>query len=99
MKGRSCSPLGSCLCLPTNKTNKPKKKGDSNYHDQFDAKYTQIALVVYVDGLTAGVDLDCPETKQFYDKFVSNMRSSFIIEDRGICDSMLGCKIDYHSGA
>ena len=63
--------------------------------DDFDAVYTQIALVVYVDDLTVRVDLKCAETKAIYDKFVKSMTSEFVVEDRGICDCMLGYKIDY----
>ena len=48
-----------------------------------------------MDDLTARVDLDCPETKEMYDKFVKNMFKEFVVEDRGILDSMLGYKIDY----
>jgi hypothetical protein len=55
----------------------------------------QIALVVYVDDLTARANLECPLTKHIYDKFVKHMQAEFVVEDRGICDSMLGYKIDY----
>jgi hypothetical protein len=93
------SDTDSCLYLLTNKREKPKLPSDPNYHDDFDAKYTQIALVVYVDDLTARVDLECPETKAIYDNFVTHMRASFVVEDRGVCDSMLGYKIDYDKKA
>ena len=51
--------------------------------------------MVYVDDLTARADLGCPLTKQNYDMFVTHMQKEFVVEDRGICDSMLGYKIDY----
>ena len=48
-----------------------------------------------MDDLTARVELDCPEAKELYDKFVRNMFKEFVVEDRGILDSMLGYKIHY----
>jgi hypothetical protein len=78
-------------------TRKRTKAKDSSLkvHDRFDRDNMQVALVVYVGDLTARVDLDCPETKKMYDKFVKNMFKEFVVEDRGILDSMLGYKIDY----
>ena len=93
-EGFERSDTDSCLYLMTRKRTKAKDSS-LEVHDRFDRDYTQIALVVYVDDLTARVDLDCPETKGMYDKFVKNMFKEFVVEDRGILDSMLGYKIDY----
>ena len=88
------SDTDSCLYLMTRKRTKTKDSS-LKVHDRFDKEYIQIALVVYVDDLTARVDLDCSETKEMCDEFVKNMFKGFVEEDWGILDSMLGYKIDY----
>ena len=93
-QGFSRSDTDSCLYLKTQKRTRPKDP-TLRVFDEFDKDYIQIALVVYVDDLTSRVDLDCPEAKEVYDKFVANMFEKFVVEDRGILDAMLGYKIDY----
>ena len=87
------SDTDSCLYLMTRKRKTPKVSAPE--WDTFDRDYVQIALVVYVDDLTSRVDLACPETTELYNSFVNNMFKEFVVEDRGICDAMLGYKIDY----
>ena len=84
----------SCLYLMTRKRTQ-RKLHPCAEGDKFDEDFVQIALVVYVDDLTARVDLQCPEAKRLYDKFVKNMFKEFVLEDRGDLDAMLGYKVDY----
>ena len=74
-EGFKRSATDSCLYLLTDKRKVPKKKGDANYCDEFDAQYTLVALVVYVDDLMARVDLGFKDTKAIYYKFVEQTQS------------------------
>ena len=84
-EGFQRSDTDSCLYLLTNKRKKPELQSDSNYHDDFDAKYTQIALVVYVDDLTARVDLVCPARDQGHLRQLRHQYESFIRGRRPRC--------------
>ena len=61
-EGFKRSDTDSCLYLMTRRRKKPKSP-QLKVYDEFDRDYIQIALVVYVDDLTARVDLDCPEAR------------------------------------
>ena len=93
-QGFARSATDSCLYLMTRKRTK-RKLHPCAEEDKFDENYVQIALVVYVDDLTARVDLECPEARRLYDQFAKNMFQEFVLEDRGDLDAMLGYKIDY----
>ena len=54
-EGFERSDTDSCLYLMTRKRKKAKDRS-LQVHDRFDKEYIQIALVVYVDDLTARVD-------------------------------------------
>ena len=80
-EGFTRSDTDSCLYLMTRRRKKPESS-QLKVYDEFDRDYIQIALVVYVDDLTARVDLACPEARKYYDQFVKHMFSEFVVEDR-----------------